>query len=59
MQNMISITLHVKICKNMIKNFKILKKTKKTIGTGGVICLYPEIIPLNESNFVIPVGCIV
>lgn len=45
--------------KNMIKNFKILSKTNKKIGIGGVICLYPDILPLNENNYSIPIGCII
>ena len=44
--------------KEMIKNFNILSKTNKEIGKGGVICLYPEIIPLTEDNNVIPISCI-
>jgi len=44
--------------KTMIKNFKILEKTKKKIGTGGIICLYPDIIPLDDKNYVIPISCI-
>lgn len=44
--------------KEMIKNFDILSKTNKEIGNGGVICLYPEIIPLDEKNNVIPISCI-
>lgn len=45
--------------KSMIKNFKILEKTKKNIGKGGVICLYPDILPLSDNNVVIPIGSIV
>ena len=44
--------------KEMIKNFSILKNTKKYIGKGGVICLYPDIYPLDENNNVIPILCI-
>lgn len=44
--------------KEMIKNFDILTKTNKEVGNGGVICLYPEIIPLDEKNNVIPISCI-
>ena len=44
--------------KEMIKNFSILNKTKKKIGKGGIICLYPEIIPLDENNDVIPISCL-
>lgn len=44
--------------KEMLKNFDILDKTKKEIGNGGVICLYPEIIPLDEKNKSIPISCL-
>ena len=44
--------------KEMLKNFDILSKTNKEIGEGGVICLYPEIIPLTEKERVIPISCI-
>lgn len=41
--------------KEMIKNFAILEKTNKKIGPGGVICLYPELLPLDQKNNVIPI----
>lgn len=41
--------------KEMIKNFAILEKTNKKIGPGGVICLYPEVLPLDQNNNVIPI----
>lgn len=41
--------------KEMIKNFAILEKTNKKIGPGGVICLYPEVLPLDQKNNVIPI----
>ncbi len=44
--------------KDMIKHFKILEKTKKKIGIGGIICLYPDILPLDEKNYIIPISCI-
>ena len=44
--------------KEMLKNFYVLNSTKKKIGKGGVICLYPDIIPLNENNNSIPISCI-
>lgn len=44
--------------KAMIENFKILEKCKKEIGNGGLICMYPDIIPLNEKNNVIPITCL-
>lgn len=44
--------------KEMISNFKILNNTNKKIGMGGVICFYPDIIPLDNNNNVIPISCI-
>lgn len=44
--------------KEMLKHFNILDQTKKEIGNGGVICLYPEIYPLDEKNKAIPISCI-
>lgn len=44
--------------KEMIKNFEVLKNTKKEIGNGGVICLCPDVYPLTEKDKVIPISCI-
>lgn len=44
--------------KDMIKHFSILEKTKKNIGKGGIICFYPEILPLDENNNIIPISSI-
>jgi len=44
--------------KNMIKHFKVLEKLNLPIGPGGLICLYPEILPLPENNSVIPIAYI-
>lgn len=44
--------------KEMLKNFDILNNIKKDIGEGGVICLYPEILPLDEKNKSIPISCL-
>jgi predicted AAA+ superfamily ATPase len=39
-----------------LKNFSLLKKFKsKKIGTGAVVCLYPEIIPLSEDVISFPI----
>lgn len=45
--------------KEMIKNFEVLTKTNKKIGPGGIICLCPDIYPLNENNKVIPISSVV
>jgi Predicted ATPase (AAA+ superfamily) len=44
--------------KEIVKTFNMLNKTKKEIGTGGIICMYQEILPIDEKNYIIPVGCI-
>lgn len=45
--------------KSMIKHFNILNNTKKEIGNGGLICLCPDIIPIDEANKTIPISSIV
>lgn len=44
---------------DMIKNFKELQKTKKEIGTGGIICFYDELMHLDKNNYVIPVSSVI
>ena len=44
--------------KSMIKHFNILNNTKKEIGNGGLICLCPDIIPIDEANKAIPISSI-
>ena len=45
--------------KTMIKNFKILEKTKKEIGTGGIICFYDNLMKLDENNYIIPISSVI
>ena len=44
--------------KDMIKNFAILKNTNLNIGNGGLLCFYPDIIPLDEMNKSYPISVI-
>ena len=44
--------------RELVKSFNLLNKTKKEIGRGGIICMYQEILPIDENNDIIPVGCI-
>ena len=44
--------------KEMLKSFYVLNSTKKRIGKGGIICLYPDIIPVNENNNSLPISCV-
>jgi predicted AAA+ superfamily ATPase len=36
------------------KNFKALEKTGQPTGTGGVICMYPDLLPIDKNNWYIP-----
>jgi len=44
---------------SMIKHFKQLEKSKKEIGTGGIICLYDELMHLDEKNYIIPISSVI
>lgn len=45
--------------KSMIKNFDVLKHSKKEIGPGGIICLYDRLMHLDENNMIIPVSSVI
>lgn len=45
--------------KAMIKNFDMLKKTKKEVGTGGIICCYDNLMHLDENNYIIPISSVI
>ena len=38
--------------------FKLLEKSGKILGNGGIICLYNDFLPLNKTNYIIPIKCI-
>ncbi len=42
--------------KDALKNFNVLSSLNKKIGTGAVICLSPNCIPVNNSNILLPVS---
>ena len=42
----------------MLKNFRILSNSNLNVGTGGLLCFYPEIIPLDEKNKSYPISVI-
>ena len=44
--------------KSMISNFKVLENTNLKIGNGGLLCFYPNIIPLDEKNKSYPISVI-
>lgn len=41
-----------------IRHFRLLEKTKKEIGEGGVICMTDTVYPIDSHNFAIPVWII-
>ena len=43
----------------MISNFKILKKTNKKVGNGGIICCYDKLMHLDENNMIIPISSVI
>jgi predicted AAA+ superfamily ATPase len=43
---------------NDVRHFKTLARLKTPVGPGGVICLAPAFLPLNDSISIIPVSVI-
>ena len=43
----------------MISNFKYLENSKKEIATGGIICLYDNLMKLDDKNFIIPISSVI
>lgn len=44
--------------KDAIRHFSVLEKAKMPVGTGGVICMYPDLLPIDQNNWLIPVWLI-
>ena len=44
--------------KSMISNFNTLENRKVTIGSGGLLCFYPNIISLDEKHKSYPISVI-
>ena len=40
------------------RHFEALNKTKKVIGTGGVICMTDSVYPIDKDNYYVPVWVI-
>jgi predicted AAA+ superfamily ATPase len=38
-----------------VKNFPLLEKLKKPVGTGAVLCLRPSALPLNDKTIALPI----
>ncbi len=43
---------------SMINNFKILENKNLKVGNGGILCFYPEILPLDEKNKSYPISVV-
>ena len=41
-----------------VRHFDVLKKTGKSIGTGCVICLCSDLLPVDKNNYFVPVWLI-
>ena len=41
-----------------VQHFRVLAKTKKEVGSGGVICLTDTVYPIDGKNSYIPVWLI-
>jgi len=41
--------------KDAIKNFKVLDKSGVNVGTGAVICMARDLVPLDKDNWLVPV----
>jgi len=39
----------------LTKVFRQLEKSGKPLGKGGVICMYPDFLPLDRDNYIIPI----
>ncbi len=45
--------------RTMLKTFKYLEKANVKLGTGGLISLYEELIPLGDNNYYIPISSVI
>lgn len=43
---------------SMLKNFQILNGKNLNVGNGGLLCFYPDILPLDEKNSSYPISVI-
>ena len=42
----------------LTKVFRVLEKSGKILGKGGIVCLYNDFQPLNKENSIIPIRCV-
>ena len=45
--------------RTMLKTFKYLEKANVKLGTGGLISLYEELIPLGDKNYYMPISSVI
>ena len=45
--------------KEMLNNFKILARTKKNIGNGGLICLYDKLFEMAKKQYILPITSVI
>lgn len=45
--------------REMLNNFRLLSKTEKKIGNGGLICLYDRMFEIEEGRFVLPISSVI
>ena len=44
--------------RNALRHFETLRRTKKEIGVGGVICMIDNVYPVNNNNYYVPIWLI-
>ena len=47
-----------KVNSRLVNVFGVLEHLKIEIGEGAIICLYPEVFPIDHHNIIIPIGMI-
>jgi len=52
----IEIKKSTRVRRESMRHFSALDRFAETVGSGGVISLYPRVLPIDEQNTSIPVG---
>ena len=45
--------------RQMLKNFSYLEKADVSLGSGGLICLYDTLLPIDDKKYYIPIGSVI
>lgn len=45
--------------REMLKNFHMLDNINIEVGTGGLICLYDKLMPLDDKNYILPISSVI